>query len=171
MVGCFDSPGREPTKLKELLFTERDTSSKVWNGIPIDWNNWDAYMTALINRCAIKAESKGYKVFGIRYFGKKPFTCLFYLLSFLAFNGKIFSRSARSTTYKTLWIDCEYHNLDLSLLAECWGSSTITDASAAFSGSKRNPSMCVKEGYKPCENRDTRCIGKNHGVAVYQLWN
>eukprot|EP00493_Phyllostaurus_siculus_P003644 UN03659 len=63
LVGCFDSPGREPTKLKELIFTERDTSSKVWNGIPIDWNNWDAYMTALINRYAIKAENKGYKVF------------------------------------------------------------------------------------------------------------
>ncbi len=83
MIGCFDSPGRVPTKLKELLFTERDSSSKVWNGIRLDWDNWDAYMKALINRCALKAKSNGYKVFGIRYYGKKLFTCLFYSIKFL----------------------------------------------------------------------------------------
>ncbi len=72
-VGCFKSPGHMPPKLKQLIMTERDPSSPVWNGQHVDWINWDAYMLALIKRCAKKADDQDFKVFGIRYYGMSTF--------------------------------------------------------------------------------------------------
>ncbi len=54
-------------------------------------------------------------------------------------------------------------------LAECWGEKKVTDAEKSFAGMKKTPSNCIKEGYKPCENGDLRCIGKDNGLAVYQV--
>jgi len=120
-VGCFTSRGRLPPSLKELLFTERDRTSSVWNKKIVDWKNWDAYMPALIKRCAEKAFAKGSKLFGLKYY------------------------------------------------AECWGEKKVTDAEKSFAGMKKTPSNCIKEGYRACQNNDLRCIGKDNGLAVYQV--
>lgn len=120
-VGCFNSPGHLPPRLKELIFTERDQSLAVWNGHLIDWKNWDKYMGDLIKRCALKAHNSDYKVFGLRYYG------------------------------------------------ECWADRSVTDAEASFGGATKAPSECVKEDYAVCQNGDPRCIGKHHGLAVYQV--
>ena len=56
-------------RLKEMLITERDHTSHVWNGEWIDWNNWDIYMKSFIHRCAMKTTSKNYRVFGMSYYG------------------------------------------------------------------------------------------------------
>jgi len=120
-AGCFLSPGHMPPKLKELILTERDTSSPVWNGKHVEWMNWNAYMKDLLQRCAKKANAHDFKVFGIRYY------------------------------------------------AECWADRGVTDAEGAFRGTTTTPSECVKEDYVTCQNGDARCIGKHHGLAVYQV--
>ena len=66
-VGCYYAPGNVfPPFLKEMILTERDQSSAVWDGQLIEWNNWDKYMIAFLHRCAKKAVEKGYRVFGVR---------------------------------------------------------------------------------------------------------
>eukprot|EP00794_Sanderia_malayensis_P003608 gene3608-4118_t len=120
-VGCYLAPGHAPPQLKELLFTERDQSSPVWNGNLIDWYNWDTYFPNLIKRCAEKAYGNGYKVFGLKH------------------NG------------------------------ECYGDKSVTDAEAVFIAAMKQPSECVKEDFEDCKDGDPNCVGKHHGLAVYQI--
>ena len=67
LVGCFKDDTR---RMHQLLITERDHTSHAWNGMWIDWNNWDSYMAAFIDRCAVKAKAMNYRVFGMSYYGK-----------------------------------------------------------------------------------------------------
>jgi len=67
-VGCFkDSPRRV---LKEHVLNERDPRSKVFGGRRIDWLNWNQYMPAFACRCAKIVKDKGYKVFGLQFYGE-----------------------------------------------------------------------------------------------------
>ncbi len=68
-VGCFkDRRGDEA--LPELLATERDKHSRYYNNHDINWSDWDNYMPQLVCRCAEQALKKGYKYFGIEFWGK-----------------------------------------------------------------------------------------------------
>ena len=73
LVGCFRKTDGN-NHLKHLLITERDNSSHASSGEWIDWHNWDTYMKAFINRCAIKANSRDLSVFGMSFYGKCPIT-------------------------------------------------------------------------------------------------
>lgn len=53
----------------DLLFTERDKSHHLSNGHAIDWGNWNTYMPALVDRCALKAKANGFKSFAVSYYG------------------------------------------------------------------------------------------------------
>eukprot|EP00795_Rhopilema_esculentum_P014085 gene14085-5073_t len=67
LVGCFDN---SVDRLKEMLITERDHTSHVWNGEWVDWDNWNSYMENSLNRCAVKAHSKKFRVFGMSYYAE-----------------------------------------------------------------------------------------------------
>jgi len=69
-VGCFHDPvhvKRRP--LPYLLESRRDKSSKVYTK-PINWKNYHASLSDLVCSCAKRAKAKGYKYFGIQYFGE-----------------------------------------------------------------------------------------------------
>ena len=66
--GCFqDSPDRV---LKEQVLNERDKTSKVYGGRMINWRDWNNYMQGFACRCAKIVKAKGYKVFGLQFYGK-----------------------------------------------------------------------------------------------------
>ena len=66
--GCFqDSPNRV---LKEQVLNERDKTSKVYGGRVINWRDWNNYMQGFACRCAKIVKAKGYKVFGLQFYGK-----------------------------------------------------------------------------------------------------
>ena len=69
-VGCYKD-NYYNRALPEQISNERDASSAVYNGHMIDWYNWDEYMPAMICRCAEIALKKGYKYFGLQFWGKK----------------------------------------------------------------------------------------------------
>lgn len=68
-VGCRKDK-RWDRALPELLLTERDRYSPKWNGISVDWAKWDEYLPAFACRCAEEAMKKGYKYFGLQYWGE-----------------------------------------------------------------------------------------------------
>lgn len=68
-LGCFRDDRKKPRPLPQLLFTDRDSRSKVSSGKTIDWNNWDNYIVDLVCRCAEAAKDKKYAFFSLQYFG------------------------------------------------------------------------------------------------------
>lgn len=67
--GCYKDDQKSPRPLPNYILTDRDSSSKVYSGIEIDWGNWLNYLPDLVCRCAQLAKSKDYKFFGIQYYG------------------------------------------------------------------------------------------------------
>ena len=53
-----------------MLINERDRYSHYYNGIDVDWKNWDEYLPAFTCRCAEAAMKKGYKYFGLQFWGE-----------------------------------------------------------------------------------------------------
>ena len=72
-VGCYKDRIKKgvPRQLPVLLFTDRDKSSKIYSGKPIDWGNWDTFIEGLVCRCAKEAKEKRYSHFGIQYYGRR----------------------------------------------------------------------------------------------------
>lgn len=73
-LGCYNdkhASARRP--LPDLLFTDRDAAAERFSGMPIDWNNWDAYMKGLICRCAERSKARGYMFFGVQFYGMVEF--------------------------------------------------------------------------------------------------
>ena len=68
-VGCFKDV-RHNEALPEMLANERDKKSVYYNGHDINWFDWDNYMQQMVCRCAEQALKKGYKYFGIEFWGK-----------------------------------------------------------------------------------------------------
>jgi hypothetical protein len=70
-----------------MLANERDKNSVYYNGHDINWFDWDNYMQQLVCRCAEQALKKGYKYFGIEYWGKLEIISItrsvYYLLAFI----------------------------------------------------------------------------------------
>jgi len=66
--GCYqDNPARV---LKEQVLNERDPKSKVYGGRKIDWMDWNNYMQGFACRCAKMVKAKGWKVFGLQFYGE-----------------------------------------------------------------------------------------------------
>lgn len=68
-LGCFIDDKKKPHPLPELMFTDRDTNSRVSSGKTVDWNNWDKYIVDVVCRCAKAASAKEYSHFSIQYYG------------------------------------------------------------------------------------------------------
>jgi len=71
-VGCYQDDINDRT-MTELLLTDRDSSSPVYSGQNINWANWNQYIRDLVCRCAGKTRDKGYRTFGIQFYGKLYF--------------------------------------------------------------------------------------------------
>ena len=69
-IGCFKDSMVKPTPLPNYLLNERDFSIPNWDGILIDWKNWNNYVPALICRCAAAAKKKGHTKFSIQFYGQ-----------------------------------------------------------------------------------------------------
>lgn len=52
------------------MLNERDKTSKVYGGRVINWRDWNNYMQGFACRCAKIVKAKGYKVFGLQFYGK-----------------------------------------------------------------------------------------------------
>lgn len=52
------------------MLNERDKTSKVYGGRMINWRDWNNYMQGFACRCAKIVKAKGYKVFGLQFYGK-----------------------------------------------------------------------------------------------------
>ena len=68
-VGCRKDR-RSDRALPEMLINERDKYSKYYNNIDIDWKDWDNYLPSFACRCAEAAKKKGYKYFGLQFWGE-----------------------------------------------------------------------------------------------------
>ncbi|XP_028411153.1 uncharacterized protein LOC114533760 [Dendronephthya gigantea] len=68
-IGCRKDK-RHDRALPKMLINERDRSSNYYNGFNIDWYNWDDYLPAFTCRCAEAAMKKGYKYFGLQFWGE-----------------------------------------------------------------------------------------------------
>ena len=53
-----------------MLINERDRYSKYYNNFDVDWLNWDTYLPQFACRCADAAKKKGYRYFGLQFWGK-----------------------------------------------------------------------------------------------------
>ncbi|CAB4001946.1 Hypothetical predicted protein [Paramuricea clavata] len=73
-VGCRKDK-RHDRALPEMLINERDRYSNYYNNIDVDWKNWDEYLPAFTCRCAEAAMKKGYKYFGLQFWGSKSGIC------------------------------------------------------------------------------------------------
>lgn len=69
-VGCFHDSMIEPRPLPDYLQNERDFSISNWNGILIDWKNWNTYSPEMICRCADFAKKRGHSMFAIQFWGE-----------------------------------------------------------------------------------------------------
>ncbi|XP_068751837.1 uncharacterized protein [Montipora capricornis] len=66
--GCYeDHPARV---LKTQIINERDPQSNVFNGHRINWFDWNNYMAAFACRCAKAVKEKGWKIFGLQFYGE-----------------------------------------------------------------------------------------------------
>jgi len=67
-VGCYKDDGERP--LPYEILNERDRTSKVFGGRMINWHDWDNYIEGFACRCAALAKKKGYRVFGLQFYGE-----------------------------------------------------------------------------------------------------
>ena len=57
-IGCY----QETHPVRQLpyeLLNERDTHSKNFRGMRIDWNNWNEFMADFACRCAYETKQRG----------------------------------------------------------------------------------------------------------------
>ncbi|XP_020906502.1 uncharacterized protein LOC110244635 isoform X2 [Exaiptasia diaphana] len=69
-VGCYHDDLVIPRPLPDLILTERDSTSAVFNGKRIDWQNWDTYVPEFICRCAKQTKEYNYDIFGVQFYGE-----------------------------------------------------------------------------------------------------
>lgn len=68
-VGCYEDRNGDRA-LPEMLANERDKHSIYYNGHDLNWFDWHNYMPQMVCRCAEQAFKKGYKYFGLQFWGK-----------------------------------------------------------------------------------------------------
>lgn len=86
-VGCFEDFMDVPRPVANYEHNERDDTIPGFNGIYIDWNNWNNYYKEMICRCAKKARKNNHEIFSIQYWGKNT---SFYSFSKLRSDGQHF---------------------------------------------------------------------------------
>ena len=80
--GCFEDRNDGDHRLSEILFTDRDTSSSVFSGRPVEWNDWENYILKLACRCAEESNRKRSTVFGLQRYGR-PLSSFAFLMLFV----------------------------------------------------------------------------------------
>ena len=68
--GCYKDRHDDIKPLPELLFTDRDSSSRLFSGTTIASKDWGNYILKLICRCAEQANQKRFSFFGIQQYGR-----------------------------------------------------------------------------------------------------
>lgn len=69
-IGCFHD-SLSPRPLPEMLLNDRDRYSKYHQpGYRLNWHKWHQSLHSLACRCAQKALTKGYRVFGLQFYGE-----------------------------------------------------------------------------------------------------
>ena len=68
-VGCYKDK-RNDRALVEQLINERDKSSNASNCIDVDWKLYPPYLPEFACRCAQAAKERGYKYFGLQFWGE-----------------------------------------------------------------------------------------------------
>ena len=66
-VGCYKDTF--PRRLPREILNERDKKSKNFDGITVDWGNWNQYIAEFACRCAAKAKQREWSVFGLQFYG------------------------------------------------------------------------------------------------------
>lgn len=71
-IGCFKDKTDQPRLLPSYILTDRDEQiqNPVFSGQLIDWRNWYEHLPSFVCRCAQKAQKKGWRIFGIQYWGE-----------------------------------------------------------------------------------------------------
>ena len=69
-IGCFSDNHVEPRPLPQLLFTDADTQSELYSGIPMELGQLDRYLSDVACRCAANADKLQFEYFGIQNYGK-----------------------------------------------------------------------------------------------------
>ncbi|XP_068717618.1 uncharacterized protein [Montipora capricornis] len=72
-VGCFVDNTRQGGALRtlpDLLVNDRDPKSDAYDGHRLDWNKWPESIHSLACRCANATRGKGWKVFGLQFYGE-----------------------------------------------------------------------------------------------------
>ena len=69
-IGCFHDNKEAPRLLPSYLLNDRDENLPNFSGHLIDWKNWYEYLPDLVCRCAKKTKEKGWKLFGIQFWGE-----------------------------------------------------------------------------------------------------
>ena len=69
-IGCFHDNKEAPRLLPSYLLNDRDENLPNFSGQLIEWENWYEYLPDLVCRCAEKAKEKGWKLFGIQFWGE-----------------------------------------------------------------------------------------------------
>ena len=72
-IGCYNDDQNNPRPLPEQIMNDRGVQYPGFSGRKIDWDHWNNYLPQLVCRCAIQTKLKGYKTFGIQFFGKTIF--------------------------------------------------------------------------------------------------
>ncbi|XP_068709752.1 cartilage matrix protein-like [Montipora foliosa] len=70
-IGCFKDRVKPSRPLPEMLLNDRDRSSIYHEpGYELNYNKWNQSQHSLACRCAEKALQKGYRVFGLQFYGE-----------------------------------------------------------------------------------------------------
>lgn len=69
-VGCFNDRITPSRPFPEELVNHRDPYSENWDGHTIDWYKWPESLHALACKCANLTKAKGYKYFGLQFYGE-----------------------------------------------------------------------------------------------------
>ena len=68
-LGCYNDDQNNPRPLPDELFNDRGAEFQGYTGIPIDFEHWEKYSPDFVCRCAMETKKRGFKVFGVQFFG------------------------------------------------------------------------------------------------------
>ena len=69
-IGCFNDKKNSPRLLPSYLLNDRDKQLESFSGQLIDWENWYEHLPDFVCRCAKRALEKGWRLFGIQFWGE-----------------------------------------------------------------------------------------------------
>lgn len=69
MVGCYND-WLDPRPLPQQIINDRDVFSDLNDGHIVDYTRWKDSMHSLACRCAAEMKKKGYRVFGLQFYGE-----------------------------------------------------------------------------------------------------